>query len=249
MGRMQAPVHPRATATGTNEFAGSAGWQGARQALSHQGYATVSGLLSKDHCETLIRLYDQPAQFRSTVDMAHHGFGRGQYRYFGYPLPGVVQALRNRAYAELAPTARDWAHRLGTGVDYPATLADYSGRCHTAGQQRPTPLLLRYGPGDHNCLHQDIYGELHFPLQLIVMLSRPGEDFSGGELVLVEQRPRRQSRPQVIALQQGDAAVVAVREYPEAGVRGDRRVQLRHGVSTVRHGLRHTLGLIFYDAR
>lgn len=249
MGGMQAPVHPRPVPSAHDAAATSVDWQGARKTLSQQGYATVPGLLSKDQCEALIRLYDQPAHFRSTVNMAHHGFGRGQYRYFADPLPAIIQALRRRTYKELASTARDWARRLGSDPNYPATLSDYTRRCHNAGQTRPTPLLLRYGPGDHNCLHQDIYGELHFPLQLIVMLSQPGEDFEGGELVLVEQRPRRQSRAQVFTLQQGDAAVVAVREYPEAGVRGDRRVQLRHGVSTVRRGLRHTLGLIFHDAR
>ena len=245
---MQASERTSRTASGDDENAYTADWHGARETLAGQGHAVLPGLLSRDHCDALIHLYQQPRHFRSTVDMARHGFGRGQYRYLAYPLPAVVQALRSRAYAELAPTARDWAHRLGTDVDYPATLADYTRRCNAAGQQRPTPLLLRYGPGDHNCLHQDIYGELHFPLQLIVMLSRPGEDFEGGELVLVEQRPRRQSRPHVIKLQQGDAAIVAVREYPETGARGDRRVQLRHGVSTVQRGQRHTLGVILHDA-
>ena len=246
---MQASERTSRTARSDDEHACAADWQGARETLAGQGHAVLPGLLAREHCEALTRLYDQPAHFRSTVDMARHGFGRGQYRYFAYPLPTVIQALRSRAYAELAPTARDWAHRLGTGVDYPSTLADYTRLCHAAGQRRPTPLLLRYSTGDHNCLHQDIYGELNFPLQLIVMLSRPGADFEGGELVLVEQRPRRQSRPQVLVLQQGDAAIMSVREYPEAGVRGDRRVPLRHGVATVRSGLRHTLGLIFHDAR
>lgn len=226
----------------------STDWQRARAEFAEHGHARLPGLLDRQQCEALVQLYDQPQHFRSTVEMARHGFGRGQYRYFRYPLPDSVATLRAQAYAELAAAANLWASRLSLAADYPASLTNYIRRCHAAGQLRPTPLLLRYGPGDHNCLHQDLYGALHFPLQLIVMLSRPGEDFDGGELVLVEQRPRRQSRPQVITLQQGDAAIVAVREYPEAGARGHRRVQLRHGVSTIRRGQRHTLGVIFHDA-
>ncbi|HEX4896663.1 MAG TPA: 2OG-Fe(II) oxygenase [Solimonas sp.] len=216
--------------------------------LDAEGVATLPGLLDAATCAGLRALYAQPRHFRSRVVMDRHGYGRGEYQYFADPLPPMVAALRESAYAALAPQANAWAERLGTARRYPPALAEFRAQCHAAGQTRPTPLLLRYGPGDYNNLHQDLYGELSFPLQLIVLLSRPGEDFDGGELVLVEQRPRQQSRPRVVPLQQGDAAVIAVRERPEAGPRGTRRLQLRHGVSTIRRGERYTLGLIFHDA-
>lgn len=216
--------------------------------LDAEGVATLPGLLDAATCAGLRALYAQPRHFRSRVVMDRHGYGRGEYQYFADPLPPMVAALRESAYAALAPQANAWAERLGTARHYPPALAEFRAQCHAAGQTRPTPLLLRYGPGDYNNLHQDLYGELSFPLQLIVLLSRPGEDFDGGELVLVEQRPRQQSRPRVVPLQQGDAAVIAVRERPETGRRGTRRLQLRHGVSTIRRGERYTLGLIFHDA-
>ena len=180
--------------------------------------------------------------------MARHGFGRGEYQYFADPLPAVVAALREAAYPQLAPIANRWAEPLGFGRTFPATLREFLARCHAAGQTRPTPLLLQYGPGDFNALHQDVYGPHVFPLQLAVLLSRPGEDFTGGEFVLTEQRPRMQSRAHVVPLQQGDGVVFAVRHRPAPGTRGTYRVTMRHGVSEVRTGRRHTLGVIFHDA-
>lgn len=218
------------------------------RALDTDGFA-LTPLLDAATCAGLVGAYDDDrVRFRSTVRMARHGFGQGEYRYFDYPLPAAVQALRERLYAALAPIANAWQARLGREHNWPDSLAEALARCHAAGQRRATPLLLRYGAGDYNCLHQDVYGPLHFPLQAIVLLSEPGVDFEGGELVLVEQRPRMQSRPTVIPLQQGQAAIVPVRERPREGTRGVYRTQLRHGVSSVRAGRRHTLGLIFHDA-
>ncbi len=213
--------------------------------LDRDGFAVTPALLTPDECAALAALYDEDAHFRSRVVMARHGFGRGEYRYFANPLPPRVAGLRAALYAGLAPLANDWAARMGRAAEYPATLAGYTARCHAAGQTRPTPLLLRYGPGDHNCLHQDLYGDLHFPLQATVLLSR---DFTGGEFVLTEQRPRMQSRVEVVPLAQGQAVIFAVNERPVRGARGDYRVRMRHGVSRVRTGLRHTLGIIFHDA-
>jgi hypothetical protein len=199
-------------------------------------------------CAATAALWEDETRFRSRVVMARHGFGRGEYRYFGYPLPPPVMALRTSLYPPLADRARRWARRLGWETDYPARHEDYLARCRSAGQTRPTPLLLRYGAGDYNCLHQDVYGEHLFPLQAAILLSRPDEDFAGGEFLLTEQRPRRQSRGTVVPLKQGDAVIFAVRERPVHGARGWYRVNMRHGVSTVRSGQRFTLGIIFHDA-
>ncbi len=209
----------------------------------------LPGLLTAPECRQLAADYEQSGLFRSRVLMARHGFGQGEYQYFAYPLPELVQALRTKLYEALVPLANRWHYALGLPADFPARHADYLARCHQAGQSRPTPLLLRYEAGDFNCLHQDLYGEHVFPFQVIVQLSRAGTDFGGGELVMTEQRPRMQSRPMVIALQQGDGVVIATRYRPVQGARGHYRVNLRHGVSEVTHGMRHTLGLIFHDAQ
>lgn len=219
-------------------------WDQLGRDLDATGSARLPGLLSPETCAAVAALYDQPAGFRNQVVMARHGFGRGEYRYFAYPLPQPVARLRREIYPRLAPIAARW----GLGQTYPADHDDYLARCHAAGQTRPTPLLLRYGPGDYNCLHQDLYGEHVFPLQVAVLLSRPGEDFTGGEFVITEQRPRMQSRVEVAQLAQGDGLVFAVNQRPVQGVRGTYRVIHRHGVSTVRSGRRHTLGIIFHDA-
>jgi hypothetical protein len=223
-------------------------WARAEQNLDGAGCATLEGLLTARECEALAELYAQEAIFRSRVVMERHNFGRGEYKYFAYPLPPLIANLRGALYPRLAPLANRWNELMGERVRYPASHADFLERCHAAGQTRPTPLLLRYGEGDYNCLHQDLYGEHVFPLQLTVLLSRPGEDFAGGEFVLTEQRPRMQSRPEVVALRQGDAVVFAVRHRPVRGTRGVYRVNMRHGVSRVRSGHRHTLGIIFHDA-
>jgi hypothetical protein len=194
-------------------------------------------------------MYDEDARFRSTVVMARHGFGRGEYRYFAYPLPQRLQELRSALYGPLAAIANRWTHALGQDLRYPDQLDDFLARCHAAGQLRPTPLILRYRAGDYNCLHQDLYGEQVFPLQVAVLLSRPGADFSGGEFVLTEQRPRMQSRVEVVPLEQGDAVVFAVNQRPVQGTRGPYRVAMRHGVSRLRSGERFTLGIIFHDAQ
>ena len=216
--------------------------------LDERGCAVLPGLLKPEECASTAALYDEDAHFRSTVVMARHGFGRGEYRYFADPLPDPVARLRRDLYPPLAGIANRWAERMGRPEIYPATHQAYRDQCHLAGQMRPTPLLLRYGPGDYNCLHQDLYGALHFPLQAAILLSRPGEEFTGGEFVLTEQRPRMQSRVEVVPLNQGDAAVFAVNHRPATGTRGDYRVTMRHGVSTIRSGRRHMLGIIFHDA-
>jgi uncharacterized protein len=208
----------------------------------------LPGLLAADQCDAVAGLYGDTPAFRSHVVMARHGFGSGEYRYFTYPLPDLVQELRTELYPRLAPTANVWHERMGMGVRFPDTHAEFLARCHAAGQRRPTPLLLRYGPGDYNCLHQDLYGEHVFPLQVATLLSQPGDDFEGGEFVLTEQRPRMQSRPAVVPLAKGDAVVFAVNSRPHRGTRGDYRVMLRHGVSALRAGCRHTMGIIFHDA-
>ena len=223
-------------------------WTQAGADLDAQGAALIAGLLPPQACRDLAALYAQDALFRSRVLMARHGFGRGEYRYFGYPLPPPVEQLRTALYARLVPVANRWHQAMGLAAHFPARHADFIARCHAAGQPRPTPLLLQYGPGDYNCLHQDLYGEHVFPLQVVLLLSEPGRDFEGGEFVMTEQRPRMQSRPMVLPLRQGDAAVIAVHQRPVQGTRGSYRVNLRHGVSRVRAGQRHTLGLIFHDA-
>lgn len=223
-------------------------WSGIEAELDTQGCALLPGLLCARECDATRTLYDREALFRSRVVMARHGFGRGEYRYFAYPLPPLVEALRGSLYPRLAPLANRWYERLGLEVRFPAEHGAFLERCHRAGQTQPTPLLLQYGAGDYNCLHQDLYGEHVFPLQVAVLLSEPGEDFEGGEFVLTEQRPRRQSRAEVVPLRRGDAVVFAVNERPAAGARGDYRVKLRHGVSRIRRGQRHTLGIIFHDA-
>jgi hypothetical protein len=223
-------------------------WQGAAQALDDRGHALLPGLVPPQACEAIAGLYAQEAGFRSRVVMQRHGFGRGEYKYFGYPLPPMIGAMRAALYPHLVPIANRWNAQMGLPTRYPERHEDFVARCHAAGQLRPTPLLLQYGPGDHNCLHQDLYGEHVFPLQVAVLLSEPGRDFTGGEFVLTEQRPRMQSRAEVVPLRQGDAVVFAVHHRPVQGTRGIYRVNMRHGVSTLRTGSRHTLGIIFHDA-
>jgi hypothetical protein len=227
-------------------------WDEIRSSLDSRGYAIAKQLLTAAECQSIRALYSEPARFRSRIAMDRYNFGRGEYQYFGYPLPPLVQALREAPYPQLASIANTWSERLASNASparvWPSTLAELTAQCNQAGQTRPTPLLLKYGAGDYNCLHQDVYGELVFPLQLAVLLDRPGVDFQGGEFVVTEQRPRMQSRVEVVPLERGDAVVFAVRERPVHGTRGDYRVQLRHGVSELRSGERHTLGVIFHDA-
>lgn len=224
-------------------------WTAAGTELDRHGCAHVSGLLSADECTALASLYPRDTLYRSRVIMARHGFGRGEYRYFAYPLPAVIDTLRTALYPYLAPIANRWNRALGIDVRYPADHAAFLERCHAAGQTRPTPLILQYGPDDYNCLHQDLYGEHVFPLQVAILLSAPGRDFTGGEFVLTEQRPRMQSRAEVVPLTQGDAVIFAVHGRPVQGTRGVYRVNLRHGVSRIRAGHRHTVGIIFHDAQ
>lgn len=223
-------------------------WTAIGQALDSEGHALLPGLLTPRECGDIAALYPEEQHFRSRVVMARHGFGRGEYRYFSYPLPDLLSSLRAAFYPRLAPIANGWNSRMDLPERFPAQHGDFLKLCHDAGQRRPTPLLLHYGPSDYNCLHQDLYGPLVFPLQIAILLSQPGEDFTGGEFVLTEQRPRMQSRATVVPLRQGDAVVFAVNQRPMRGTRGDYRVTLRHGVSPVRTGRRHTLGLIFHDA-
>jgi uncharacterized protein len=227
---------------------GTIDWPRLGRELDMSGAAMVPGLLSAEECRSLVALYPDDHCFRSRVVMARHGFGRGEYKYFSYPLPGMIQMLRSSLYPCLAPIANRWNEAMDIETRYPDRHADYLDRCHAAGQLRPTPLLLQYGTGDYNCLHQDLYGEHVFPLQVAILLSQPGTDFSGGEFVLTEQRPRMQSRPEVVPLQQGDAVVFAVHHRPVHGTRGVYRVTMRHGVSRLRSGRRHTAGIIFHDA-
>ncbi len=223
-------------------------WDAVGEELDAFGCAVIPGLLAAKDCNAAAALYERPELFRSRVVMERHGFGRGEYQYFGYPLPAPLEALRTELYPPLAAIANRWQAALGLDTRFPDTHADYLARCHAAGQVRPTPLLLRYRAGDYNCLHQDLYGELVFPLQVAVLLSRPDEDFEGGEFVLTEQRPRMQSRAEVVPLRQGDAVVFPVNQRPVQGTRGVYRVAMRHGVSRLRSGTRHTLGIIFHDA-
>lgn len=223
-------------------------WDRVGADLDTHGCAVIPKLLDATRCGALVDLYDRAPLFRSRVVMAKHGYGRGEYQYFAYPLPDLVATLRTNVYPRLAPIANRWNRAMKLDVEYPATHAAFVQRCHSAGQLRPTPLLLRYGVDDYNCLHQDLYGEHAFPLQMAVLLSKPGADFTGGEFVLTEQRPRMQSYAEVVPLAQGDALVFAVHHRPVNGSRGTYRVNLRHGVSRLRSGHRHTLGVIFHDA-
>jgi uncharacterized protein len=223
-------------------------WSNIGKELDEQGSTVLQGVLLPEECEALAALYPKESIFRSRVVMGRHGFGRGEYKYFNYPLPPLISGLRTALYPRLAPVANRWNEAMGIEVRYPETHVDFLQRCHDAGQLRPTPLLLQYGPGDYNCLHQDLYGEHVFPIQVAILLSEPQRDFNGGEFVLTEQRPRMQSRPEVVPLRQGDAVAFAVHHRPVRGTRGTYRVNLRHGVSRLRSGQRHTVGIIFHDA-
>lgn len=223
-------------------------WTAATQSLDAHGNAILPGLLTPAQCTDLADAYSETDRYRSRVVMARHGFGRGEYQYFAYPLPPLLQGLRTALYPRLAPIANRWNRQMGIAVQYPDDHAAFLQRCHDAGQRRPTPLILQYGPGDYNCLHQDLYGEHVFPLQVAVLLSRPGVDFTGGEFVMLETSSREQ-RAEVLPLQQGDALIFTVNQRPVPGKRSWRKVAMRHGVSALRSGRRHTLGLIFHDAQ
>ena len=224
-------------------------WEEVERDLDAQGCAVLKGLLTPDECRALAALYGDDAQFRSRIVMGRHGFGRGEYKYFSYPLPDMIAELRAKLYERLSGIANRWNEAMGIDISYPKSHAAFLKRCHDAGQGKPTPLLLEYQEGDYNCLHQDLYGEHVFPLQVAILLSEPGHDFEGGEFVLTEQRPRMQSRAEVVPLRQGDGVAFAVHHRPVAGTRGTYRVNLRHGVSRLRSGRRHTLGVIFHDAK
>ena len=224
-------------------------WARVATDLDAQGCAVLQGLLTPDECRAIAALYPDDTHFRSRIVMGRHGFGRGEYKYFSYPLPDLIAALRPALYAHLSGVANRWNEAMGIDIRYPDSHAAFLKRCHDAGQSRPTPLLLQYEAGDYNCLHQDLYGEHVFPLQVAILLSEPGRDFEGGEFVLTEQRPRMQSRAEVVPLRQGDAVAFAVHHRPVQGTRGTYRVNLRHGVSRLRSGRRHTVGVIFHDAK
>jgi hypothetical protein len=224
-------------------------WSRIEAELHERGYATTEQILSVEQCRELAATYSDDGAFRSQIVMARHGFGRGEYKYFRYPLPEIIHNLRTNFYPELAKVANSWEKALGREASYPAEHAAYLKVCHTAGQKRPTPLLLKYGAGDYNCLHQDLYGDLFFPLQVAFLLSEPDRDFTGGEFVLVEQRPRMQSRAEVVPLLQGEGVIFAVNQRPVRGARGYYRVAMRHGVSLLRSGERYTMGVIFHDAK
>jgi len=224
-------------------------WQRISQELDCQGSIVLERLISVDQCQALAAMYPEDEFFRSRVVMGRHGFGRGEYKYFNYPLPNIIAELRAELYSRLVAVANRWNAAMGSEIRYPEKHAQFLERCHSAGQVRPTPLLLQYGEGDYNCLHQDLYGEHVFPIQVAILLSEPSRDFTGGEFVLTEQRPRMQSRPEVVPLRQGDAVAFAVHHRPVRGTRGFYRVNLRHGVSRLRAGRRHTLGIIFHDAK
>jgi hypothetical protein len=223
-------------------------WQLIANELNHSGNAVLKSILTAQECEALASQYGDDELFRSRVVMSRHGFGRGEYKYFRYPLPDLLQGVRTSLYERLAPIANRWNEQMGIDIRYPTQHVDFIERCHQAGQLRPTPLLLQYGAGDYNCLHQDLYGEHVFPIQVAFLLSEPGRDFTGGEFVLTEQRPRMQSRAEVVPLRQGDAVAFAVHHRPVQGTRGSYRVNLRHGVSRLRSGQRYTVGVIFHDA-
>ncbi len=224
-------------------------WRRVTDDLAAQGSALLERLLAPEECREIAALYAADEKFRSRIVMGRHGFGRGEYKYFAYPLPELIEGFRTALYPRLAPIANHWNELMRIDVRYPAAHADFLDLCHRAGQTRSTPLLLQYDADDYNCLHQDLYGDLAFPLQVAILLSEPGRDHTGGEFVLTEQRPRMQSRPEVVPLRQGDGVVFAVHHRPVIGTRGAYRVNLRHGVSRVRSGRRHTLGIIFHDAK
>jgi hypothetical protein len=225
-------------------------WQNALSDLDERGFAIIPDVLTQKTCQELAAVYGDDPQFRSRIDMERYGFGQGEYKYFNYPLPPIVQQIRSSFYPRLAPLANEWLARLGSKrPHYPKKLSEFIEQCHQAGQRRPTPLILKYGAGDFNCLHQDLYGDIVFPFQVTFFLSQPEKDFTGGEFVLAEQRPRRQSRVEVLSPSQGDAVIFAVHHRPVRGNRGYYRANLRHGVSTLRSGERYTLGIIFHDAK
>ena len=228
---------------------GSYDWQELSAELNGYGCAVMERLMSPEECRQIADVYLREEHFRSHIQMARHGFGKGEYRYFKYPLPDLLAGLRTAIYPHLARVANDWNERMGLDERYPERHEEFLKQCHDQGQTRPTPLLLQYFPGDFNCLHQDLYGDLAFPLQVAILLSEPGRDFTGGEFVLTEQRPRMQSRVEVAPLRQGDAVAFAVHNRPVSGSRGNYRVNLRHGVSRIRSGMRHTVGIIFHDAK
>ncbi len=238
-----------APSSGIAARVGTINWTQAESELDAQGCAVLKGLLTPEECGALAGLYPDDRHFRSRVVMSRHGFGRGEYKYFSYPLPELIAELRPALYARLHGIANRWNQAMGIDINYPARHEDFLERCHAAGQTRPTPLLLQYEAGDYNCLHQDLYGEHVFPLQVAILLSEPGRDFTGGEFVLTEQRPRMQSRAEVVPLAQGDGVAFAVHHRPVRGTRGTYRVNLRHGVSRLRSGRRHTVGVIFHDAK
>ena len=244
-----AVVRTMTTARSAEERVSRYDWEALSQELSSYGCAVMKELLSPEECREIARLYNDAARFRSHVHMGRHGFGKGEYRYFNYPLPDLVGGLRTVLYPRLAEVANNWNGRMRIDQRYPERHADFLKKCHDQGQTRPTPLLLQYVAGDFNCLHQDLYGDLVFPLQVAILLSEPATDFTGGEFVLTEQRPRMQSRAEVVPLRQGDAVAFAVHNRPVQGTRGSYRVNLRHGVSRIRSGMRHTLGIIFHDAK
>jgi uncharacterized protein len=237
------------TSTDNTDRVNALDWPRISQDLDTQGSAILERLIPSDECRAVVALYPQDDLFRSRVVMARHGFGRGEYKYFAYPLPQIVAELRTELYPRLAPIANKWNTRMGIEIQYPESHAEFIKRCHNAGQNKSTPLLLQYASGDYNCLHQDLYGEHVFPIQVAILLSEPVKDFIGGEFVLTEQRPRMQSRPEVVPLRQGDAVAFAVHHRPVQGARGFYRVNLRHGVSRIRSGHRHTVGIIFHDAK
>ncbi|MCD0505682.1 2OG-Fe(II) oxygenase [Bordetella petrii] len=238
-----AALHPPGTGHAAHD------WPALETALHQHGHALLPRLLSPADCAALVSGYQDDTRYRSRIVMARHGFGRGEYKYYAYPLPALVEQLRTALYARLAPLANRWNQAMGLDTRYPASHGEFLRRCHAAGQCRPTPLILAYQAGDYNCLHQDLYGEHVFPVQVAILLSRPGHDFTGGEFVLTTQRPRMQSSVEVVPLQQGDAVAFAVHQRPVQGARGHYRVNQRHGVSLVRSGRRHTLGIIFHDAQ
>ena len=224
-------------------------WDQVYRDLDAEGHAIIKGILSSSECDAIRSVYEDKNRFRSQIIMERHGFGRGEYRYFSYPLPDLINTMRTSLYPHLVQIANRWNEAMRIDVRYPAKHADFIQRCHEAGQDKPTPLLLKYGPDDYNCLHQDLYGEHVFPLQITVLLSEPGRDFTGGEFVMTEQRPRMQSRPIVVSLEKGDGVVFAVNHRPVQGKKSVYRVNLRHGVSRLHSGSRHTLGIIFHDAK